>query len=238
MKWAHIPGLPVAANVCQQELREVERQSAWSMAHVIMAPGATSLLHMHERMTEIYAIVRGYGYLTVGNLQYLVNPGAVVRIPPTVPHKLAAYEEASLEHLVFAFPPFDAADVHMVEDKAEYGRIQSALPSPMREASIEGGDVLAHCFADLDLSIAQGLVYNGSRAQKRPHYHKKLTEWIHVISGKGAVEVEGYPHGVRQGDWMQVDPGEAHILRTEEGAPMQVMCICHPRFDLSDVHYR
>ncbi len=57
----NVKTLPVAANVCGQVLREVEKQPAWSMAHVVMNPLASSLWHQHEKTAEIYVILRDYG---------------------------------------------------------------------------------------------------------------------------------------------------------------------------------
>jgi|SRR3989344_344124 len=62
----NIRDLPTAVNICEQVLREVEKQPQWSMAHVVMNPLAASLLHDHETTTEIYVITKGYGELCLG----------------------------------------------------------------------------------------------------------------------------------------------------------------------------
>lgn len=114
-----ITQLPVATNVCQQELREVwkAKGEVASMAHVIMEPGAVSLLHEHHKMTEVYVISEGEGILTVGEEQYLVRADMVMEIPVNTPHKLENTGSMPLRHLVIAIPAFDPEDVFVLEDQ-------------------------------------------------------------------------------------------------------------------------
>ena len=55
--------IPIAANVCQQALREIVTLPSISLAHVVMEPNAESLLHEHHVMHEIYYITQGERYL-------------------------------------------------------------------------------------------------------------------------------------------------------------------------------
>lgn len=112
-----IDTLPIAANVCQQELREVWQDSEGraSIAHVIMQSGAVSLLHRHARMTEVYHILNGTGELTVGDQVLTVRRGSVVEVPVGAAHKLENTGRRSLTHLVTAIPAFDPTDVEVLE---------------------------------------------------------------------------------------------------------------------------
>ncbi len=112
-----IDKLPIAANVCQQELREVWKESTGkvSLAHVIMEPKANSLLHEHHVMTELYQGLEGKGELTVGEEVVLFQKGTVVEIPPFTPHKLTNLGEQPLIHTVLAIPAFNPQDVFILE---------------------------------------------------------------------------------------------------------------------------
>ncbi|MBI5044808.1 MAG: cupin domain-containing protein [Candidatus Levybacteria bacterium] len=114
----NIGDLPVAANVCQQELREVWRdnEDQVSIAHVRMESGADSLLHEHRVMTEVYHGLEGTGELIVGEEVILFRSGTVVEIPPLVPHKLTNTGEGNLVHMVHAIPAFDPEDVYPLEE--------------------------------------------------------------------------------------------------------------------------
>ncbi len=83
----HVPSMPLAANICDQMLREVTRNEDWTMAHVLMNPEARSLLHDHAKMAEVYAVTRGTGELVVGDVCHEVRAGSVVHIPAGVPHQ-------------------------------------------------------------------------------------------------------------------------------------------------------
>ena len=112
-----VADLPVAVNICQQELREVwqDTRGLASLAHVIMEVGAESLLHQHHTMAELYYILKGLCVLTVGESEHQVGEGMAMDIPPLTPHKLKNIGEVPLEHLVIATPQFDPNDVEVLK---------------------------------------------------------------------------------------------------------------------------
>ena len=232
-----IKRLSIAVNVCEQVLREVERTSTWSVAHVHMNPLATSLLHKHEKMAEIYVITRGHGLLRFGDADHLVGAGSVVHIPTGVPHMLTNLGCGSLEHLVFALPPFDPEDVHMVADDG-LTRAIHFLPLPPVQDCFDGAKIVPYSFAQHDLSIACGWVANDPTRLKQPHYHKNTTEWIYVVEGKGSIEVDGQEIPTCQWDWLRMEPGTEHAIRNHASEDLVVVCICSPMFSMTDVHYR
>lgn len=226
---------PIAANVCEQVLREIERQPTWTLAHVIMNPFAQSLLHLHRRMTEIYVITRGYGDLLIGQYHYRVTAGSVLEIPVGVPHMLINKGAGQLEHLVFAFPPFDPSDVEMVEQELVEDWYDLDLPKEVE--CFDGAKIIPYDFPHLDLSIAFGRVINAADRRKETHFHKKTAEWIYIAEGEGKIKLDDTTMPVFAGDWITIPPGMRHALANFIPEDMVVVCVCSPAFDKNDVHY-
>ncbi len=235
--WKNIPNLPLASNICDQMLREVERTKEFSVAHVLMNPGAASLLHAHVHMTEVYVITRGNGELAVDDKLLRVRAGNVVMIPPKSPHRFLNTGVTSLEHLVIAAPPFDPKDIILLQEEGRELSLEEVDLPPMEEC-FDGAKIVSYQFPLLDLSFAFGWVINDPERKKRPHYHKKTTEWIYVIEGGGYI-YSGSSGGrtLSSGDWVRIDPGTPHSLRNHHDQHLVALCMCHPRFDMDDVHY-
>ncbi|OGZ68637.1 MAG: hypothetical protein A3D44_03930 [Candidatus Staskawiczbacteria bacterium RIFCSPHIGHO2_02_FULL_42_22] len=237
MKKVNVYELPLAFNICDQMLREVERIPHWSMAHVIMNPKAESLPHHHQAMREAYVITRGTGHLIVGGHNYLVQAGDAMVIDHHITHGLVNSSAASLEHLVLAWPPFDPADVHVNRDYEGHKGFDRVFPQPEPVECFDGAKIIAYEFGDI-ASVAFGWVINDPRRHKPAHYHKKTIEWIFVVEGEGSLELNGESHNIRSGDWIRVEPDEYHALRNRKDQHMVVVCVCNPCFCMDDVHYR
>jgi mannose-6-phosphate isomerase-like protein (cupin superfamily) len=237
----NVRDIPIAVNICEQVLREVEKQPAWSMAHVIMNPLAASFSHNHEGMTEIYVVTKGYGELESGALgmvkkRYPVVAGSVHKISVGVSHMLRNKSAGHLEHLVFAFPPFDPEDVHLLQEKHVEVRTRS-LFLPKTQDCFDGAKILSYAFPRLDMSIAFGWVINDLARRKQPHYHKKITEWVFVVEGRGYVRLNGTTFPIESGDWIRINPATEHALINEYPEDLVVVCVCFPMFQVEDVHY-
>ncbi|MBX9692882.1 MAG: cupin domain-containing protein [Cyanobacteria bacterium] len=230
--------LPLAVNVCEQVLREVEQQSAWSMAHVVMNPFAASLVHRHEKMVEVYIITRGFGELLIGDELHEVTAGSVYEIPAGVPHMLKNRSSSHLEHLVLALPPFDPADVELLPSEYDVkAKKQLALPDEIE--CFDGAKILPYAFPHLDLSVAFGRSINDPSRNKDPHYHNKTTEFVFVVEGQGFFQLNDTSHEVRSGDWIRIDPTVEHKLINQSFEDLVVLCICcAPSFDMSDVLFK
>ena len=195
MKRINVRDLPIAENVCEQVLREVEKQPAWSLAHVTMNPLAAPLLHRHQRLGEIYVVTKGYGELgtllpqSAGSWRP-VAPGSVCGIPAGVAHQLRNKSLSHLEHLVISWPPFDPADVQVLTGQSLAEAVQPFwLPTP--EDCFDGAKIVSYKPDPFDLSVAFGSVLNNPVRHKRPHYHEKTTEFVYVVSGRGFIWIEG-----------------------------------------------
>lgn len=236
----NVRDLPIAFNVCEQVLREVEKQPAWSMAHVIMNPMAESLLHSHQKMEEIYVITKGYGELGIGaednGAFRQVAAGSTFEIPVNSPHMLKNKSSGQLEHLVFALPPFDPSDINLIEE-VSWNEKALDLSLPKVEECFDGAKILSYAFPHLDLSIAFGWVINDPARHKQPHYHKETTEFIYIAEGKGLVASNQIRQSVQSGDWIRIDPETEHGLINESPEDMVAVCVCSPSFRMEDVYY-
>ncbi len=113
---ASVADFPDVPNVCRQTLKELWRGAPHgSLAHVVMAPDDTSLLHRHDRLSEVYVVLSGSGYLTIGEERVAITKDSVAVIPPGVPHKVENGPAEALVHLVICAPAFDPADVVLLE---------------------------------------------------------------------------------------------------------------------------
>ncbi|MCX6786580.1 MAG: cupin domain-containing protein [Candidatus Kaiserbacteria bacterium] len=242
MKKLNVKDLPVAGNVCAQVLREVERWSTWSMAHVIMNPMAESLPHNHQQMVEIYVITKGYGELVMDvgptTAYCKVTGGNAYGIPMGLTHMLRNRSSGHLEHLVFALPPFDPSDILLVKKEDFAQRIFNLdIFLPEVQECFDGAKILPYSFPALDLSITFGWVINNPARHKQPHYHKEITEFIYVVEGEGFIEMDFVRRSIQPGDWIRIDPEIEHALRNESPEDMVVVCVCSPAFKMDDVHY-
>lgn len=74
---------------------------------VVLAPGEAAPLHKHGDTEQIFYILEGNGRLEIGteSTQYPVNPGDIVRIPPTTMHRICCLGTTPLRYLaVDCFP--------------------------------------------------------------------------------------------------------------------------------------
>jgi mannose-6-phosphate isomerase-like protein (cupin superfamily) len=163
--------------------------------------------------------------------------GSVHEISAGASHMLRNKSAGHLEHLVFAFPPFDPGDVHLLQEKQIESRTRS-LFLPEIQDCFDGAKIIPYVFPGLDLSIAFGWVINDPARRKKPHYHKKATEWVFAVEGKGYVVVDGIHHTIQPGDWIRINPAMEHALINEFPEDLVVVCVCSPAFRMEDVHYR
>lgn len=242
MEIINVKDLPVAENVCAQVLREVEKQPQWSLAHVTMNPLATSLLQNHHRMNEVYVTTKGFGRLGLAPLGQVswsyreVTAGSVHEIRSVVPHLLQNKSSSHLEHLVFALPSFDPADVHLLEPK-NLPEITHPLSLPEPQDCFDGARIIPYAYPDLDLSIAFGWVINDITRQKKPHYHQETWEFAYVVEGKGFIHDNGARRAIKAGDWISITPETEHGFLNESPEDLVVVCVCSPAFKMADVHY-
>lgn len=68
---------------------------------VVLNPGEAPPLHKHDDTEQIFYILKGAGTLTIGKdgKEYTVSTGDVVRIPPTVFHRIEAEGDKQMRYL-------------------------------------------------------------------------------------------------------------------------------------------
>jgi len=228
--------LPTVDNVCNQILREVSLPfSDVSMAHVSMGIGNTSLMHKHESMEEIYYILKGEGVLCVGEGSYKVGKGSYLEIPKNTPHMLSNLGQGILEHLVFACPPFNPDDVHMVDFEAN----PAIEVLDNRREAVEAQDgAIVYELDDMEtrsrrrFGLASGVLPKGKRAI--PHYHRRADEVYYVIDGGGNINLNGSRSMVIPGMVVFVPRGVVHGLESSNEA-LEVLCLSCPDYDDGDM---
>jgi mannose-6-phosphate isomerase-like protein (cupin superfamily) len=71
-----------------------------------------SLRHYHKQCTEYYYVLEGSGTIELGDEEYPLSPGTVVRIDPMTPHR--AY--GNLTTIVFGVPAWNPDDEYYLTD--------------------------------------------------------------------------------------------------------------------------
>ena len=90
--------------------------SGLSLAEATVAPGATTIEHLHRRSEELYLVTAGSGTLRVGDEERAVAAGDCVAIPPGTPHRLHNDGEADLVVVCACAPPYSHEDTVLLED--------------------------------------------------------------------------------------------------------------------------
>ncbi len=223
-------------NVCNQILREVISLSNVSMAHVIMEPENVSLLHKHNKMTEVYYILNGKGVLYLGDKAYQVNDDNCIIIPKQIPHKLRNTENVNLEHLVFAIPPFNPSDVILLEDFLKEPAIEELNKNYNSITALDGATIY-ELLSGEDYIKEIGLAY-GSLPKKRKaikHKHEKSEEVYYILSGEGRVKVSKSYKDIKKGDVIYIPKNFAHALEnTSDDKELKLLCISDPRYENKD----
>jgi len=233
----NIYSFDIAPNVCRQMLRELERGSKWSMAHVTMNPLDDSLFHEHRKMHEIYIITKGRGKLFAHGFVFNVQAGDAFWIPPGTGHKLTNTGVTSLEHLVLASPPFNPADVFILDQELPIGNTPVTLIIPTVQDCFDGAKIIPYDFPKINTSVAFGWVTADPKFQKPPHLHKKTEEWIFVIEGHGWLKTKRETVPINSGDWIYIKPGRPHALLNSSGRHLVVVCFCTPSFSMDDTYF-
>jgi mannose-6-phosphate isomerase-like protein (cupin superfamily) len=88
---------------------------ALSLAEATVAPGATTIEHLHRHSEELYLVTAGSGLLRVGDEERAVMAGDCVAIPPGTPHRLRNDGEVDLVVVCACAPPYSHEDTVLLE---------------------------------------------------------------------------------------------------------------------------
>ncbi len=87
-----------------------------SLAEATVAPGATTIEHLHRRSEELYLVTAGAGTLRVGEEEREVAAGDCVAIPPGTPHRLRNDGDVDLVVVCACAPPYSHEDTVLLEE--------------------------------------------------------------------------------------------------------------------------
>lgn len=65
------------------------------------------------------------------------------------------------------------------------------------------------------------------------HYHKKMDETYHVLSGEGTFYCDGSEYKLRPGTAVNIQPGERH--KTFAKSELEILVITSPAFTVEDI---
>lgn len=85
---------------------------------VVLDPGEAPPLHKHDDTEQIFYVLSGQGRLEIGREgeEHLVNPGDVVRIPPSTWHRVHCLGDTPLRYLAVDCFPAGRPDVEPTWD--------------------------------------------------------------------------------------------------------------------------
>jgi mannose-6-phosphate isomerase-like protein (cupin superfamily) len=86
-----------------------------SLAEATVAPGATTIEHLHRRSEELYLVTAGSGTLRVGAEERTMAMGDCVAIPPGTPHRLHNDGEVDLVVVCACSPPYSHEDTVLLD---------------------------------------------------------------------------------------------------------------------------
>ena len=92
-----------------------EKSEIHSVAHVLIPPGKSSLLHLHPVAEESYYILHGEAKVLVGNEEAIISSGQIVLIPPQEKHKITNIGEEELEFLAICVPAWEPGNTEYLE---------------------------------------------------------------------------------------------------------------------------
>jgi mannose-6-phosphate isomerase-like protein (cupin superfamily) len=88
-----------------------------SLAEATVAPGGTTIEHLHRRSEELYLVTAGAGTIWVGEEERAIAAGDCVAIPPGTPHRLRNDGEDDLVVVCACSPPYSHEDTVLLEGR-------------------------------------------------------------------------------------------------------------------------
>lgn len=79
--------------------------------HLKIEKGASITNHYHKKRSEFWIIVKGEGIVTVEDVEILISPGNVVKIPVLAKHKLTAHSEIELIEIQIGSSELEESDI-------------------------------------------------------------------------------------------------------------------------------
>jgi mannose-6-phosphate isomerase-like protein (cupin superfamily) len=87
-----------------------------SVAHIVIAPGKSSLRHFHPQAEESYYLLAGEARIEIGSEAAMLRPGRIVLIPTPQPHKIYNIGQTDLVVLVVCVPAWEPTNTVGLEN--------------------------------------------------------------------------------------------------------------------------
>jgi mannose-6-phosphate isomerase-like protein (cupin superfamily) len=87
-----------------------------SVAHIVLPPGKSSLLHYHPEAEESYYILSGWARVLIGEEEVVLTAGTAVLIPAPQPHKITNIGSDNLTFLAVCVPAWEPDNSVFLED--------------------------------------------------------------------------------------------------------------------------
>lgn len=100
-----------------REIIRPERQGSrhLSLAEATIAPGQSTIRHLHHASEEVYYVLSGTGTIEVAARLHSVQAGDAVLIPPGAEHRATCIGETSLCILCACSPAYQHEDTELTE---------------------------------------------------------------------------------------------------------------------------
>lgn len=92
----------------------VHGNAAQSLAEAIVAPGGTTLTHVHYHSEELYHVTQGRGRMVLGEESAAIAVGDTVCIPPGTAHRIENIGSEPLKILCCCAPAYSHEDTKLV----------------------------------------------------------------------------------------------------------------------------
>jgi mannose-6-phosphate isomerase-like protein (cupin superfamily) len=86
-----------------------------SVAHVVIPPGKSSLLHYHPEAEESYHVLKGNAQIILGEEQEALTAGETILIPSPKPHKIINTGKEDLEFIAVCVPAWEPTNSIFLE---------------------------------------------------------------------------------------------------------------------------
>lgn len=86
-----------------------------SLAEAIVPPGGATRSHRHHESEEIYHVLAGAGWMTLGEEEFAIATGDTVLIPPGVSHHLRNPGREPLRLLCACSPAYRHEDTEILD---------------------------------------------------------------------------------------------------------------------------
>ena len=84
-----------------------------SLAEAIVPAHTSTFLHLHHKTEELYHVIEGEGFMTLGSSKFPIKEGDTILIKPQTPHSLEAQNE-DLKVLCCCSPAYSHEDTKLL----------------------------------------------------------------------------------------------------------------------------